>query len=75
MLLKKLGLSANTTIKSTDKRRLKIVESLPIDARRRLVILTCDDKQHLVIIGANSETLIEADIPPVDCSKNSSKST
>ena len=62
LLMKKLGLSANTSIKSGEKRRLKIVESLPLDARRRLAILKCDDKEHLVILGANRETVIENDI-------------
>lgn len=65
-ILKKLGLAQNANLKSGDKRRLKIVESLPLDARRRIVILQRDDVQHLVILGANGETLIEKDIPLVD---------
>lgn len=69
--LKKLGLATNSTIKSGDKKRLKIVESIPLDARRRLVILKCDNKEHLVILGANSEIIIDNDIPSVDGSDNS----
>lgn len=65
-VLKKLGLAQNTNVKSGDKRRLKIIESLPLDARRRVIILQRDDKQHVVILGANSETVIEKDIPLVD---------
>lgn len=60
-VLKKLGLAQETKIKG-DK-RLKVLESLPLDARRRLVLIARDDKQHLVILGPNSETLIETDIP------------
>jgi flagellar protein FliO/FliZ len=42
------------------KRRLKVVEILPIDARRRLAIIQRDDRQHLVILGQNGETVIES---------------
>lgn len=69
--LKKLGLATSSTIKSGDKKRLKIVESTPLDARRRLVILKCDDREHLVILGANSEIIVDKDIPSVDGSDNS----
>ena len=44
------------------KRRLKIVESLSLDTKRRLVLLRRDDREHLVILGANGETLIESGI-------------
>lgn len=61
LVLKRLGFSGNT---GTNKgpRRLKIVEALPLDTRRRAVIVKCDEKEHLVILGPNSETLIERDI-------------
>lgn len=65
-IIKKLGLAAPASIKSGKKRRLEIVESLPLDARRRLVIIKSDKREHLIILGANSETIIEKDIPPVD---------
>lgn len=41
------------------KRRLAIVETLAVDARRRMVIVKCDGKEHLVMLGAGSETVIE----------------
>ena len=44
------------------KRRLRIVEILPLDGRRRAVLLRRDDREHLVILGANSETVIETGI-------------
>ncbi len=44
-------------------RRLSIVETLPIDARRRLVLLRRDDKEHLILLGASQELLIENEIP------------
>ena len=44
------------------KRRLQIVEILPLDGRRRAVILRRDDREHLVILGANGETVVESGI-------------
>tara|TARA_B100001093_G_C26140284_1_gene723026 strand:- start:111 stop:392 length:282 start_codon:yes stop_codon:yes gene_type:complete len=59
-LIKKLGLAgAQPTQKEGKKRDLEVIESLPLDARRRAVILRNKDKEHLVILGANGETLIE----------------
>lgn len=61
LILKKIGLPGSLTAPNS-KRRLKIVEMLALDTRRRLVLLQCDDKQHLVILGASSETVIKTDI-------------
>ena len=44
------------------KRRLRIVEVLTLDAKRRAVILKRDAREHLVILGANGETVIESGI-------------
>lgn len=52
----------NHPVTMPQKRRLKIVESLPIDPRRRLVILRRDDREHLVILGPTGETVIETGI-------------
>jgi flagellar protein FliO/FliZ len=65
-LLKKLGLGTVSPTVARSKKRLKIVESQALDARRRLVILQCDDKQHLVILGQNGETVIQRDIEAPD---------
>ena len=46
----------------TPKRRLKVSEMLSIDARRRLVLIQRDDREHLVILGPNGETVIEVGI-------------
>jgi len=44
------------------KRRLALVETLGLDPRRRVAIIKCDNTEHLVILGANSETLIEKNL-------------
>lgn len=43
-------------------RRLGIVEVLPLDGRRRLVLLRRDETEHLVILSATGEQVIEAGI-------------
>ncbi len=59
--LKKLGLSG-APMTGGQQRRLKVIESLPIDARRRAIILQRDNTQHLVILGPTGETVVETDI-------------
>lgn len=46
--------------------RLKIVEQRMIDPKNKLMIIRCDDKDHLVISGQNGNTVIKTDmdIPP-----------
>lgn len=49
------------------KRRLAVSEMLPLDARRRLALIRCDDAEYLVILGPSGETLVAAglDAPSV----------
>lgn len=42
---------------STNK-RLRFIASLPLDSKRRLVITRYDDKEYLILLGANNEQLI-----------------
>lgn len=42
------------------RKRLSVVETLAIDTRRRLIIVRCDDKEHLLVLGQSGETLIES---------------
>ncbi len=48
--------------RSSGRRRLAIVEVLPLDGRRRLVLLRRDAAEHLVILGAGGETVVETGI-------------
>lgn len=45
-----------------NKRRLAVSEMLPLDARRRLALIRCDDAEYLVILGPAGETLVAAGI-------------
>lgn len=50
------------SVMPVSRRRLKLVETLPIDPRRRLAIIRCDDREHLLILGTNGETVIETNL-------------
>jgi flagellar protein FliO/FliZ len=43
---------------SNSNRRLELVETLPIDARRRLVIVRCDGVEHLLLLGHNQDIVV-----------------
>jgi len=59
----------SVAVRRGQERRLKLVEILPIDAKRRAVLLRRDDIEHLVILGANSETVVESSIPSAEISE------
>ena len=45
-------------------RRLKLKETLVIDPRRRLVILQADGTEHVVLLGAEAETVLASQPAP-----------
>ena len=44
------------------KRRLAVVEVLPLDAKRRLVLLRRDGAEHLILIGLTGDVVVESGI-------------
>jgi len=60
-----LGLP-QTPVRRGKEKRLSLVEVMPIDAKRRLVLFKRDDVEHLVILGPNAETLVETISKPLD---------
>jgi flagellar protein FliO/FliZ len=42
--------------------RVKVLEITAIDARRRLVLVRRDDAEHLLLLGATSEMVVETGI-------------
>jgi flagellar protein FliO/FliZ len=61
-VMKRMGL-AGSMMAVTGKRRLKIVEFMPLDHRRRLVLVRRDDREHLLLLGPQGETVVETNIP------------
>lgn len=65
IMLRRFGPGA-ARIRPGGARRLFLVESLPLDPRRRLVLVRRDGKEHLILLGPQNDALIEAgiDAPP-----------
>ena len=65
MLARKFGFApgAATGGRATQK-RLEIVENLPLDPKRRLLIIRRDNTEHLVLLGGETETILETGIAP-----------
>lgn len=61
---KRLGFIARVTLnqEGNPKKRLNIVEIMPVDAKRRLVLIRRDDTEHLIMLGAERDLLIEQNI-------------
>jgi flagellar protein FliO/FliZ len=43
-------------------RRLKLIETLALDARRRLVLVRRDQTEHLLLVGGATEVTVETGI-------------
>jgi len=64
-ILKRLGLDRTGGLTGGlkgNKRRLKIIEVMNIDAKHKAALIQCDDKQHLMLLNANGDTIIESNI-------------
>lgn len=61
LMLKKTGLG-QSSLAGRGVKRLKLVEVLTLDARRKAVILECDDEQHLIIMGPAGEIVVKNNI-------------
>ena len=44
-------------------RSLGVIESLPLDARHRLVLVRRGERNHLLLIGPNHSIVVEDGIP------------
>jgi flagellar protein FliO/FliZ len=62
-LLKRVGMAGVAVGgPKTRRRRLQVVEALALDTRRRLVLVRRDGMEHLLLLGASGDLLIESGI-------------
>ncbi len=59
---RRFGLTPRVTGPRGGPRRLSIVEVLTVDAKRRLVLVRRDDVEHLILLGASADLVVEASI-------------
>jgi flagellar protein FliO/FliZ len=60
-ILRRLGLGT-VAAGAGRQRRLAIVEVMPIDGRRRLVLVRRDDAEHLLLLGTTGDVVVESSI-------------
>ncbi len=58
---RRMGLGYGPAVRG-GRRRLAVSEVVALDGKRKLVLVRRDSTEHLVILGPNSETLIESAI-------------
>lgn len=64
---KRLGLGTTTGFRAKG-RRLALLEVMPLDQKRKLVLVRHDETDHLLLLGASHETLLASTpmpLPPV----------
>lgn len=60
---RRLGAFPGIPKRQQGQRRLSTIESLALDGRRRMILVRRDNVEHLILLGATSETVIETGIP------------
>ena len=61
---RRFGFGLPSNPRKSAQRRLGILESLNVDGKRRMVLIRRDDKEHLLLLGATTELVIESSITP-----------
>lgn len=54
---------AGPILRQGQKRRLAVVETLPVDHRRRLALVRCDGEEHLLLLGPEQAMVVKAGMP------------
>ena len=60
-LLRRIGVPGMVPTRQAN-RRLSVVESLALDARRRLVLVRRDGQEHLLLLGHAADLVVETGI-------------
>ncbi len=63
LIAKRFGMMPRVTRGgSRGDKRVNIVDVTNIDGKRRLILVRRDDREHLILLGVNGETVIESAI-------------
>ena len=72
-LVRRFGLAGRLGM-PTGQKRLSVIEVVALDARRRLVLVRRDSTEHLLLLGATGDLVVETRITaPSDAFANSLK--
>lgn len=57
-----LGFNTSVGFRGKRQRRLTIVDAIALDTKRRIILVSRDDVEHLICIGGSTDFLIEANL-------------
>ncbi|MGF7177735.1 FliO/MopB family protein [Azospirillum doebereinerae] len=57
-LMRRIGLGS-ASVRASRHRRLGVVEVLALDAKRRLVLVRRDDREHLILLSATGDLVVD----------------
>ncbi len=63
---RRFGLASTTRLPG-QPRRLRIVEAIALDSRRRLVLVRRDDTEHLLLTGGPNDLVVHSRDPLANC--------
>ena len=63
LLAKKFGMGNRGPTRRGKGTRLSIIESMQIDNKRRVVLIRCDKKDYMLLLGGATELVIENNLP------------
>ena len=74
LLAKKFGMGNRGPTRRGKGARLSIVESMQVDGKRRVVLIRCDKKDYMLLLGGAIELVIEDNLP-VDFAQDTEQHT
>lgn len=63
LLARKFGMVPRADRKPGSPKRLSVTDVISIDAKRRLVLVKRDDREHLLLLGPERDLVVERNIP------------
>lgn len=57
-----LGFNTPLSLRGQKQRRLSVVDAIALDAKRRLILISRDDVEHLICVGGNTDFMVEHNV-------------
>ena len=64
VIARRAGFGLSNSVHGKRQRRLGIIETLNIDGKRKLLLIKRDTVEHLILLGADGDLLIESAVTP-----------
>lgn len=65
LFLRRLNMGRYNTNRKKSLSRLALCEAISLDRTHRLVLVRCDNKEHLLLIGGLTDVVVESDIASI----------